>query len=58
MPIPVQLMSIKEAAQALGIGRSTTYSLIAEGKLLTICIGRRRLVRADSVRSVANGEAA
>jgi excisionase family DNA binding protein len=51
-------MSIKEAAQALGIGRSTTYSLIAEGKLLTICIGRRRLVRADSVRSVALGEAA
>lgn len=52
------LFSIKQAAEALNIGRSKTYQLIAEGKLLTISIGRRRLVRAESVRAIANGEAA
>ena len=52
------LMSIKEAAKALGVGRSTAYSLMAQNKLLTIQIGRRRLVRADSVMAIVRGEAA
>lgn len=50
------LLSIAEAAEALGIGRSKAYELISQGRLLTVSIGRRRLVKADSVRSVANGE--
>jgi excisionase family DNA binding protein len=37
----------------LGIGRSKTYQLIDEGRLETVTIGRRRLVRADSVRALA-----
>ncbi len=52
------LVSIENAAQSLGIGRSKTYELIAAGQLLTVTIGRRRLVRADSVRAIASGEAA
>ena len=52
------LLSIEDAAGTLGIGRSKTYELISEGTLLTVTIGRRRLVRADSVRSIARGEAA
>jgi excisionase family DNA binding protein len=52
------LLSIRGAADALSIGRSKTYQLISEGKLLTVNIGRRRLVRADSVRAIARGEAA
>lgn len=52
------LFSIQQAADALSIGRSKAYELIAEGKLLTITIGRRRLVKAESVRAIANGEAA
>jgi len=52
------LISIADAADALGIGRSKTYELIGQGKLLTVTIGRRRLVRADSIRAVASGEAA
>lgn len=53
MRVPKHPMSIKEAAQKFSISRFTTYSLIVEGKLLTIHIGRRRLVRTDSVRAVA-----
>jgi excisionase family DNA binding protein len=52
------LFSIEQAAKLLSIGRSKTYQLISEGRLLTVNIGRRRLVRADSVRAIANGEAA
>ena len=52
------LVSIDKAAEVLSIGRSTTYELIAQRRLLTVHIGRRRLVRMDSVRAVANGEAA
>ena len=50
------LLSIDKAAEALSIGRSKTYDLINQGKLLTITIGRRRLVRADSVQAIVRGE--
>jgi excisionase family DNA binding protein len=52
------LLSIERAAELLSIGRSKTYELINEGKLLTVTIGRRRLVREESVRAIALGEAA
>ena len=52
------LFSIEDAARALGIGRSKTYHLISQGRLLTVTIGRRRLVRIDSVKALALGEAA
>ena len=47
------LCSISDAARALGLGRSKVYDLISHGRLETVAIGRRRLVRADSVRALA-----
>jgi excisionase family DNA binding protein len=55
---PRYLLSIAEAASALRIGRSKTYDLINEGRLVTVTIGRRRLVRLDSVQALARGEVA
>lgn len=52
------LVSIPDAAKALGVGRSKLYDLISEGRLETVTIGRRRLVRTDSIRALALGEAA
>jgi excisionase family DNA binding protein len=52
------LCSIPDAAKALGLGRSKLYELIAEQRLETVTIGRRRLVRVESVRALALGEAA
>jgi excisionase family DNA binding protein len=52
------LLSIEKAAEALSIGRSKTYELIGQGKLVTVTIGRRRLVRMDSLQALARGEAA
>lgn len=47
--MPKRLYSINETAHALGIGRTKTYELIADGVLKTITIGRRRLVKAESI---------
>jgi excisionase family DNA binding protein len=52
------LCSIPDAATALGVSRSKTYELIGQGQLLTVHIGRRCLVRIDSVEAIAFGEAA
>jgi excisionase family DNA binding protein len=52
------LCSIPDAARSLGVGRSKLYDLIAEGRLETIAIGRRRLVKTDSLQAFARGEAA
>lgn len=52
------LCSIPDAAKALGLGRSKLYELIAEQRLETVTIGRRRLVRVESIRTLALGEAA
>lgn len=57
-PPPKYLMSIKDAARALGVGRSTAYALMAQGKLATVQIGRRRLIPTESVLAIVKGEAA
>lgn len=56
--IEPMLYSIPQTCMALGLSRSKTYELISEGVLLTVTIGRRRLVRVDSVKALAQGEAA
>ena len=52
------LLSIADAANVLSIGRSKMYQLIAERKVVTVTIGRRRLVQSESVRALALDEAA
>jgi excisionase family DNA binding protein len=44
--------SINDAAKALGVGRTTIYVLINSGQLETFKIGRRTLVKADSLRRI------
>lgn len=43
------LCSIAEAARSLGIGKTKTYELIAEGQLECVTIGARRLVTVASI---------
>jgi len=45
---------INDAAKSLGVCRSTIYTLINEGKLTTVKIGRRTLVKADSIRALVD----
>lgn len=48
--LPPILCSVGEAARALGIGKTKTYSLISEQLLDTVSIGSRRLVTVESIR--------
>jgi excisionase family DNA binding protein len=49
--------SVASAAKALSLGRSTVYKLIADGKLQTVKIGRRNLIKTASIRLLIDGEA-
>lgn len=44
--------TIKEACAMTGLGRTTLYSRIADGSLDAVSIGRRRLVKVDSLRKL------
>jgi excisionase family DNA binding protein len=46
--------TVKGAADMIGIGRTKIYELINDGKLETIKIGRRRLVKTDSIRALVD----
>lgn len=45
--------SIKETAQLLSLGRSSIYRLIGEGRLETVKIGNRTLIKTASIRALA-----
>lgn len=44
--------TITEACQAIGLGKTKVYDLIANGQLKTTMIGRRRLVMVSSILSL------
>lgn len=47
--VPERLLSVDEAARALGVGRSMLYGEIASGRLRSLRVGRRRLVPASAI---------
>lgn len=49
-------LSIAETCAVLSLGRTKVYELIKDGSLATFKIGRRTLVRADSVNALAGIE--
>ena len=48
-PAPRQMLTVEQAAQALGIGRTTMFGLIKAGELESVLIGRLRRVPADAI---------
>lgn len=48
--------SINETAKALSLGRTSIYALIGEGRLEAFKLGRRTLIRAESIRRLVAGE--
>lgn len=42
-------VSISDAAKALGLGRTSIYAMIADGRLEALKLGRRRLVKMESI---------
>lgn len=45
-------VSINDAAKALGLGRTSIYAMIADGRLEAFRLGRRRLVTVESIRKL------
>lgn len=41
---PPLLLNVEEAARLLGVGRTTLFALIDQGRIQTVRLGRRRLV--------------
>lgn len=43
-------ISITGAAKALGLGRTSIYAMINDGRLETVKFGRRHLIKTESIR--------
>lgn len=52
-----RLLSIREAADALGIGRSRLYAELDAGRVHSLKVGRRRLIPAFAVATFINDKA-
>jgi excisionase family DNA binding protein len=52
---PDRLLSIDEAAQMLGVGRTTLYQEIQAGRCRSITVGRRRLIPESALAEYVNG---
>jgi excisionase family DNA binding protein len=49
LEISKKLLTINEAASALGLGRSLIYTLVAKGELKSIKIGRARRIPLSAI---------
>ena len=45
-------LTVADATKTLSIGTTKLYELIGKGQLQTIKIGRRTLIRTDSIRAL------
>jgi excisionase family DNA binding protein len=50
------LLTVSEAAQRLGIGRSLLYELLAEGQVESIHVGRLRRIPVDALADFIDRE--
>jgi excisionase family DNA binding protein len=48
--------SINDTARTLSLGRTSIYAMIADGRLEAFKLGRRTLIRAESVRRLVAGQ--
>ncbi|GAA3364013.1 helix-turn-helix domain-containing protein [Saccharopolyspora gregorii] len=47
------LLTVEEAAEQLGIGRTTTYALVRSGELESVRIGRLRRIPKEAINAYA-----
>jgi excisionase family DNA binding protein len=48
--------SINGTARALSLGRTSIYAMIADGRLEAFKLGRRTLIKAESIRRLVDGQ--
>ena len=49
-------ITVNDACKVLGLGRTKIYELIAKGRLETLKIDKRTLIKTASLRALVNGE--
>lgn len=54
--MPKLTLTVEEAAEALGIGRSLAYKMARDGRLPTVRLGRRLLVPVSRLEEMLRGE--
>lgn len=47
---------INETAHVLGVGRTSVYAMIADGRLEAFKLGRRTLIKAASIKRLVDGQ--
>jgi excisionase family DNA binding protein len=52
------LVSIRDAGRILGVSRTVVYELMGAGRLASVHIGARRLIRYADLQAIADGGAA
>lgn len=50
-------ISVNATMRALGLGRTTVNAMIIDGRLESVKLGRRRLVKVESVRRLIGDKA-
>lgn len=50
------VVSVNDAAKALGLGRTSIYSMIGDGRLETFKLGRRTLIKTASIRRLVDAQ--
>jgi excisionase family DNA binding protein len=50
-PLDRMLLTVEEAAAAIGVGRTTMFELIASGAVEAVRVGRLRRIRPDALRA-------
>lgn len=53
-PEPTIVLTVEQAAKRLGIGRTLMYSLVSNGDIESVTIGRLRRVPADALAAYVN----
>jgi excisionase family DNA binding protein len=51
LPAEKLAFTLKEASAALGVGRTTLYAAIADGRLAAVKLGNRTLIPADALHA-------
>ena len=49
-------VSINDTVKMLGVGRTSIYEMIKDGRLEAFKLGRRTLVKAESIRRLVDGQ--
>ena len=49
------VLTVEEAAERLGVGRTMMYALVKSGAIESICIGRLRRIPGDAVETFVRG---